>query len=261
MNALNDIIAAIRQPNIWFILGVQDYLRQFERTALGAFWAFAQPLVFVAAIGFFFAPFMSDNQGEYVIHVAIGFAIYTFVSGALSECGNAFITHRGIIQNFSTPMFVHILREEMRNICRLAAQLLVAGLVMVVYSYGLGPVAFLAILGIAINLIAALAASLVVSMITVRWGDTQFAIGAIMRLMFFATPIIWVADADGGVRTLAAKLNPITHFIEIVRAPLLGEAPTGLSWIVTVGITLVGIGVTLFVFNMKRNNIAIWAQT
>ena len=225
MSAFADILAALRQPNIWFILGVQDYMRQFGRTILGPVWAIAQPLVFVAAIGFFFAPFMSDDPGRYTVYVAIGFAVFTFISGAINECGSAFLTHKGVIQNFAAPMFVHILREAMRNICRFAAQLLVAALVMVWHRIPLEPIALLAIAGLAVNIAASIFLSLAISMLTVRWGDFKFAVGAVMRLMFFATPILWVINDKKSVRAAVAELNPFTHYIEIIRQPLLGAAP------------------------------------
>ncbi|MEM7662709.1 MAG: ABC transporter permease [Pseudomonadota bacterium] len=261
MSAFSDVSNALRQPNIWFVLGVQDYRFQFGRTAAGLLWAFIQPALWITAIGFFFAPFMGNDSGAYIIHVAFGLAMFTFMSGAISEYGLCFMTHKTIIQNFSLPMFIHVLRDATRNTCRLATELTVAFAAVIFLRHSLEPVALLAVFGLAVNIIAAVAISLGVSMLTVRWRDIQFAIRAVMRLMFFMTPILWSVDQTSGARATVANINPLTHFIEIVRQPILGEVPTMLSYGVTSSVTLAAIIGSYVVFGLRKNNIALWAQT
>src|SRR5713101_6402795 len=58
---------------------------------------------------------------------------------------------------------------------------------------------------------------------------------------------------------LFIDLNPLYHFVEIVRAPLLGEVPAVMTWIAVAIITVVGWGVTFVFFDRFRKRIAYWS--
>jgi len=52
--------------------------------------------------------------------------------------------------------------------------------------------------------------------------------------------------------------NPLTHFIAIVRAPLLGQVPALHSWLAVIAISIIGCGGTMFAFVRLRARIAYW---
>ena len=53
-------------------------------------------------------------------------------------------------------------------------------------------------------------------------------------------------------------LNPLTHFLEIVRAPLLTGEVRLVSWSVVIGIAVVGFSVAIAAFSRFRARIAYW---
>ena len=59
-------------------------------------------------------------------------------------------------------------------------------------------------------------------------------------------------------RAIVADINPMTHFIEILRGPLLGAPPSKLSWLVVACITILGWVVTLALFRRGRGRIVYW---
>ena len=79
----------------------------------------------------------------------------------------------------------------------------------------------------------------------------------IVTLTFFITPIFW-KRAMLSSRGFIADFNPLYHFIEILRAPLLGEAASWTSWIVTLGITGVGITATFLFFAIYLRRLPYW---
>ena len=56
----------------------------------------------------------------------------------------------------------------------------------------------------------------------------------------------------------AARWNPLFHFLELVRNPLLGNPVEALTWMVVCGITVGGFAVALLVFARYRRRIAYW---
>jgi lipopolysaccharide transport system permease protein len=78
--------------------------------------------------------------------------------------------------------------------------------------------------------------------------------------MMFLTPVMWSRDILKG-KELVSKIidfNPLTHLVEIVRAPLLGRAPPIESWIVSSLLVVVGGAATLYMFSRFRQRIPYW---
>ncbi len=76
-------------------------------------------------------------------------------------------------------------------------------------------------------------------------------------MLFFLSPIMW-EPASLGDRAAFVELSPIYHFIEIVRAPLLGRWPAAESWAVVGAITVLGWAVTFPFYARFRNRITYW---
>ena len=257
--ALQDLLDSIRRPEVWFVLGVEDFRQPYERSVAGILWAMLQPAAWVAAIGTFFAPLLADDPADYVVHIAVGIVVYNFLTASLTASGNVFVVQRNLIRNFPLPLLVHILRAMMRCVCRFGMQALLIIVVFAVLMRPPGPWSLLVIPATALVIVAGVAASLLVSIITARFGDMQHAVASLMSLLFFATPIIWFIPESGAQRTLAL-LNPMTHFIEIIRGPLAGTAPDPLSWAVAISCTLLALVIGFVLFALFRNQILLWTH-
>jgi ABC-type polysaccharide/polyol phosphate export permease len=59
-------------------------------------------------------------------------------------------------------------------------------------------------------------------------------------------------------RVVFADINPFYHLIAIVRAPLLGQAPTATNWLVSLGVTVAGSVLAFALFARYRWRIAYW---
>ena len=64
--------------------------------------------------------------------------------------------------------------------------------------------------------------SFIVAIISLRFRDFPPIIQSIMRLAFFATPIIWIERDLGDFGGLLLLINPFLWFLKIVRDPLIG---------------------------------------
>ena len=82
-------------------------------------------------------------------------------------------------------------------------------------------------------------------------------IGNFLQVAFFITPILFKPEMLGQYHFLV-DFNPLTHFIAIVRAPLLGEAPRLASWLAVIAISIAGCGGTMFAFVRLRARIVYW---
>jgi ABC-2 type transport system permease protein len=90
-----------------------------------------------------------------------------------------------------------------------------------------------------------------------RFRDVQPIVATTVQLLMFATPIMWTASSLGNAR-IVAEINPIYHLIEIVRAPMLGQAPEWQSWLVAGGFAVAGSLLAAGLLIRKSRRIVFW---
>lgn len=81
----------------------------------------------------------------------------------------------------------------------------------------------------------------------------------ILQVMFYATPIMWMVKIlPDHVSKAFIELNPFYHLIELIRAPLLGEAPTYINWAIPLVLLFVGWVSAIAFFGKYRWRVAYW---
>lgn len=98
---------------------------------------------------------------------------------------------------------------------------------------------------------------LFIGMISARFCDIPQVIGSLVQILFFITPIMWKSDQLKS-RAFVADWNPFCHLVEILRAPLLGNAPSATTYVVVGTITLINLVVVGLFFRRFRERISYW---
>jgi ABC-2 type transport system permease protein len=106
---------------------------------------------------------------------------------------------------------------------------------------------------------------LLFGIVSTRFRDLTPILQSIVQLAFFLTPIVWIyedlATSDNPAvaeRARLVELNPLMHFVEIVRRPLLGQEEVWHHWLVVLGITVVGWLTTMYVLRRYRARVPYW---
>ena len=99
--------------------------------------------------------------------------------------------------------------------------------------------------------------SLVVGGLCARFRDIPQIVQSLVQILFFVTPVIWRPETLTGHRWVV-DWNPIYHYVEIIRAPLIrAEVPVG-SWLFVAACTPVVAAVSLWFFGRCRPRIPYW---
>jgi ABC-2 type transport system permease protein len=105
-------------------------------------------------------------------------------------------------------------------------------------------------------------ASLVFGIIGTRFRDIAPLLNSVVQLLFFMTPIIWNAQTlaqQGASRwSKIVELNPLLHYLDIVRAPLLGAPQELRHWIVVLVLTVIGWILAAFAMRQYRSRVPYW---
>jgi lipopolysaccharide transport system permease protein len=84
-------------------------------------------------------------------------------------------------------------------------------------------------------------------------------IQSIIQVIFYVTPVMWMRQTlTGDAGKLMIEINPLFHLIDVVRAPLLGEVPSSLSYTVTILMAAIGWVVAIQFYRQYKHKIAYW---
>lgn len=256
-HALSDIVQGARAYDLWGTLAWQDVLRRYRRSTLGPWWITMSMGILVGVLGALYAGLFKVETAQYLPFLSLGFIVWGLLSGLITEGCAAFVASEAIIKQVRLPLSVHVYRVVWRNLLILFHNSVIFVVVAVLFSVWPGWAGTLAVPGLVLVGLNGMWVGLLLGLVSSRFRDVPEIVGSVMRIAFFVTPIIWMPELMPG-RALMLDLNPFFHFLEVIRAPLLGQVPGFLVWSVVVGISLGGWGVTLAIYSRYRGRIAYW---
>jgi ABC-type polysaccharide/polyol phosphate export permease len=116
--------------------------------------------------------------------------------------------------------------------------------------------ALLAIPGIVLLFVNGFWVITLLAFLCARFRDVELIIRNLLQLAFFVTPVFWDYRRVLTGRQYIIDYNVLFYFIEIVRAPLLGEVPSAKTYAVVLSVTVVGYGLAYLAYRGMRRNLA-----
>ncbi len=255
--ALKDLREGIGSIYIWPMLGWQEIRQRYRRSVLGPFWLTISMGVLIGAMGPLYGRLFGQDIAAYFPYLAVSLVVWFLLSNLVNESCMAFIAAEGFIKQIRLPLTIHVLRVVWKNLIVFAHNLVIVVLVLLFYPPHL--TWHLVLVPVALFMLAVNAVwiGMLLGLLCARFRDIPLIISSLMQVAMFLTPVMWKADMLGR-NILFAKVNPLFHFLEIIRQPLLGGGTPLLSWAVVLGITVIGYMVTLAMFARFRARIAYW---
>lgn len=255
--AIDDIVGGIRRWPLWGLLGWTDILQRYRRSVLGPLWITLSMAVLISALGILYAFLFEMELADYLPFLAIGFVLWGLISGMISEGCTVFVEAEGIIKQLSIPISVHIYRMVWKNILIFLHNLVVFFVVALIFGTPMSWSAFLALAGLVVVVANGLWVATLLGLLCARYRDATPIMGSVIQLSFFLTPIIWKPEMLPD-RAIFLVANPFYHAIELVRAPLLGDAVELMSWFISIALVVVGWAITLPVVGYYRAKLVYW---
>lgn len=255
--AVADLRGGWDKKALWYTLGIHDVKQQYRRSIIGPFWITISLGVTVAALGLLYGQIFKQDLDEFIPYLAAGYIVWSLLSQMILDGTSTFVRAERFIRQLSAPLSVHAFQIVWTNLLVFLHNIWVFFVAAIIFPVSLGWWTFLAIPGLIVLLINGFWIALLLGLISARFRDIPLIVRNIVHVTFFITPIIWSADMLPE-RTVILDYNPVYHFIEIVRAPLLGEIPTFLNYAAAVGVTAAGCLMAIVFYTIYRWRIAYW---
>ncbi len=255
---LADLRAGFAKGELWRHFAWDEIQNRYRRSALGIAWIGLSFLFFVVVIVLFFRGMSRADPGYFMMYVAIGFAAFNFLIGNVTDGCEVFRTSATWIKSTPLPYSVHIYKSISRSVFTFGIQFSLTLIVITIAGWRPHPGALMAIPALLIFLLNAVWIQLLFGLFATRFRDISHLISTITRLLFFTTPILWTMEQRTGLVRKIALYNPLTHYIEIFRAPIMNITPLEQSWPIVLGLTLIGSVVTVFCASVMLKRLPFW---
>ncbi|MDX2357772.1 ABC transporter permease [Dietzia sp. PP-33] len=262
--AVADLRQGLSQRELWLSLGWQDIKQRYRRSTLGPLWITIATGVMAVALGLLYSILFQIPLAQFLPHVTVGLILWGFISGCIKEGSEVFISNEGLIKQLPSALSVHVYRLVWRQFLFLCHNLGIWVVLMLIYPRPLGWDLLLAVLGLVVLMVNGVWVAMLFGILATRFRDIAPLLDSMVQLLFYMTPIVWTTQTlyeQGGEiadRARIAELNPLYHYLEIVRAPMLGEPTAPYHWWIVLACTAVGLVLAFAALRKFRSRVPYW---
>jgi len=260
--AWGDLVAGFGKRELWLHLGWQDIKQRYRRSVLGPFWITIATGTTAVAMGGLYSKLFHLELSEHLPYVTLGLIIWNLINAAILEGADVFVANEGLIKQLPTPLSVHVFRLVWRQMILFGHNIVIYVIIAIIYPkpWSLADLAFIpALFLIMLNCVWV---SLCFGILSTRYRDISPLLFSVVQLLFFMTPIIWneatLQHQGAGKWAKIVELNPLLHYLDIVRAPLLGAQQEWRHWVVVLVLTAIGWILAAFAMRQYRARVPYW---
>lgn len=251
--AFKDLGSSIIRLPLALLLAVRDVHGRYRRTVLGPLWITLGQAVMVGGFALVFSGLFDMKPETYLIYLAAGFPIWTFISQYLTDMPSAFVASKGLIEAYELPWLTHIWRKSLGYLLTFGHHIVILFVAMA--ALGVMPtVAMLyAIPGLVIVVFAGTGVGMFLAVVGARYRDLQHAMVTFSGVLMLLSPVVWRAE-QLQLNSWVVQFNPLHYFLKVLRDPLLGIAPSNELLIGTsiAAVALFSIGFLTFMLSRRR---------
>jgi lipopolysaccharide transport system permease protein len=238
-------------------LAWQDIKQRYRRSTLGPVWLTLSFGIQMLTMGVLSSFLFGSSLERSLPYVCAGMLLWFLITQMINDGANLFVSTARYITQIKCPLTLFLMQAIWRNLIVAAHNatiyLVVAALLVVIP----GPGILLLPLGLVLVIICLAWVALVSAVVSARYRDVPVMIQNILNILFWFTPLMYFPEQLGSKRFLA-DFNPFTHMIALVRAPLLGGAPSLNDWLAVLALTVFGWAGTFLFFARFRARVVYW---
>lgn len=242
------------------LLGWQDVKQAYRRSAVGPFWITIGMAVQIITMGLVFGLIFKSNISEYIPFLASSIIFWGFISSTINEGCLAFVSAEAMIKQLRIGYYEYVVRVVWRNAISSLHNLIILPIVLI-FFWKLPGLQILALVpGVLILILNVSWVVWLLGIVSARYRDMPPIVSSVTLIAFYVTPVMWYPSLikDSQLAHLLLGLNPIYHWLQIVRLPILGQWPTWENWLLSVICACLGWALTILVHRKYRNMIAYW---
>ncbi|MEM5450535.1 ABC transporter permease [Paraburkholderia sp. BR14263] len=252
-----DLKQSVASYRLWTLLGWLEIRQRYARSRVGPFWLTISMGVMIGSIGVVYGSLFGQKMSDYLPFLAISLVMWTMFAQTVQEGSIAYINSATYIRQAATPKLIYVFQVMWRNLVILAHNFIIVLLLLVIFGVKNWAALSIFLPALLLYLANALWVAMLAGLLSARFRDLPQIIAALIQIAFYVTPIIYRPDSLKRF-SFIVDLNPLAHLIELVRAPLIGQFPSLTTWLVAIGLAVIGWTVALAMTGRYLKRIPYW---
>lgn len=257
------LLEAFGAWDLLYLLAVRDITVRYRQTIVGIGWAVLNPLLMMLVLSVFFGILgrIGPAGVPYPPFLLSGLVMWRLFESALGRANDSLISNKGLLDKVSFPRFVLPMASVLSPLVDFAISLVVVAGVMTYYH--ILPIREVVMfpLYILVTIFVSLGFGLWLSGLNAHYRDVTHILQVVLRIGFYATPVIYSLDLVPAKYHLVYALNPMVTVVSAARHSLCGRyeavvSPSPEMWMVSLSVVSVVLISGLFVFNRLEKRIA-----
>ena len=249
---------SFKNYNYWIYSAKINTYKRYRRSVLGPWWLTLNLLIFISSVGLLWAYIWKVDLRTYVPFFAFGIVFWELVQSTILKSIGLYKLKEGVIKSINVNKLNYhfeVITIVIINFLHNCAFIIPLSLLICFYkgSYAV----ILLIPTMLIYLLNMFFISILISILSTRYKDLEMVIEHLLRIIFLMTPIIWLPTIFSE-ESMFIKYNFLYHYLEIFRAPLMGQIPTVQNYLITFCSTLVFMVLGIYTYLKYNKKIVFW---
>lgn len=234
-----DVIGAFGAWRMWWMLAKNDVIRRYRRSRVGQLWLTLSMAVMIFGMGAIYATLFSTPLADYLPHLGTSLVLWGLISSTITESCSSFTENDSIIRQVALPRFSYLLRTIAKNLFVFAHNLVILPVLYVVTASPINWHILLFVPGLLLVVANLAWVGYCLAIISARFRDIPQIVLSMMQLAFFVSPVVFKPSQLRGDHAVLV-LNPFSSMLDVMREPLLGNLPGAVSYLILIGLLIVG---------------------
>jgi ABC-2 type transport system permease protein len=227
---------ANRRTVLWTLV-VRDLRVRYSRSVLGYLWTVLDPLL-MSLIYFlvFVYIFKRGDVGHqpYFLFLIVGLLSWQWFSGSLTDTSRALVSEAKLVRSTNLPREIWVVRvvvsKGVEYLLSLPVLVLFLGGYLIRDEAHVNAALVLFPVGVLVQFVALVGLGLILAPVTALVSDTQRVIRILIRMLFYATPVIYAGRLVPSPWDKITWLNPMTGILEAMRAGFFSHDGAPILW-------------------------------
>lgn len=205
------------------ILTISQLKARYRRSFLGFLWSLIVPLFQIVVIGFVFQGLLQHNIPNYTIKFLVALLPWTLFNDTVLAACPTFLRFRDVVKKIYFPRWTLPISIVTSSLVHFLLSIVILFAIFVIIPVAFDPI-FLFLIPLALIETVMLAGlALGFSVLHTYYQDVEYALGALVRMFFFITPVMYPTSEIPEAYRYWFLFNPMATICEGFRGVLLRQ--------------------------------------
>jgi lipopolysaccharide transport system permease protein len=250
---------------LWSIIRT-EFQNKYKTRRFGMIWAILEPLFMIGILLLVFTKLFDYQNPRFPEYIVVGFFVWEFFETATRSGLMSIYTNAQIIRKHSFPKLIVVLSNTLVSFIDFLFKFVALIMILVAVSWFqdfnrvlLNWNILLLPLLMFLLLLLIFGINLILSLVFVKFRDLENIWGILMRVGFFATPIVYPRELLPAQYQIIQSLNPVLYPMTLFRQILLDPAHINyVLFLPTLAFTAVFLGIGGYLFFKFAKKLPEW---